>query len=226
MKLKFTIALLLLFSGSFAFAQTTLKGVVVEAGGGLKLENVFVRDLTNKQATLTDKSGKFFINTETGHTLVFSLPGYTADTLYVINFAQQHVELKIQPIALREINIIATRTTSFDPHKEYPDVYEKAKVLPLSPSTWFSRDAQNARKLKKYFQTEAEERQIDKVFNRAYVGSLVPLKGQDLEDFMSLYRPPYKFIVSNNAESLAVYISDSYKKYKDLPADKRHLQSL
>ncbi len=226
MKFKFTIILFLLLPGSVLFAQTTLKGVVVESGGGLKLENVFVRDLTNKQATLTDKAGKFLINTETGHILVFSLPGYTADTLYVINFAQQHVELKIQPIALREVNITATRTNSFDPHKEYPDVYEKAKVIPLSPSTWFSRDAKNARKLKKYFQSEAEERQIDKVFNRAYVGSLVPLKGQDLEDFMSLYRPPYKFIVSNNSESLAVYISDSFKKYKDLPVEKRHLQSL
>jgi len=83
-----------------------------------------------------------------------------------------------------------------------------------------------ARRLKKYFQSEQQERMVDKIFTRAYVGSIVPLKGQDLEDFMTMYRPSYKFITSNNSESLAVYISDSYKKYKELPPDKRHLQAL
>jgi len=116
--------------------------------------------------------------------------------------------------------------TSFDPHKEYPEVYEKAKVYPLSPSTWFSREARNARRLKKYFQTEQEERIVDKVYTRAYVGSIVPLKGQELEDFMTLFRPSYRFITSNNSESLAAYINDSYKKYKALPPEKRSLAKL
>ncbi len=218
--------LLFLLLSSGLYAQNVLKGVVEESGSGSKIENVFVRDLSNKQATLTDKTGKFVINTEAGHKLVFSSPGYAADTLIVADFAKLRIELKIQPIALREVNITATRISTFDPHKEYPDVYEKARVFPLSPSTWFGREALNARRLKKYFQSEAEERQVDRAFNRTYVGSLVPLKGQDLEDFMSLYRPPYKFIVSNNSVSLAVYVNDSYKKFMALPPDKRHLESL
>lgn len=226
MNIKYCIVLILLFLAGGAFGQTLVKGVVVESGSGIKMENVFVRDLNNKQATLTEKSGRFVINTEVGHRLIFSSPGYIADTLYVVDLSQKHIELKNQPIALREVNITATRTTSFDPHKEYPQVYEKAKVYPLSPSTWFGREAKNARRLKRYFQTEAEERQVDRVFTRTYVGSIVPLKGQDLEDFITLYRPSYKFITGNNSESLAVYINDSYKKYKDLPPEKRHLQPL
>jgi hypothetical protein len=226
MKIKLFATLILIFACTGLYAQTLVKGGVFEAGSGIKLENVFVRDMTNKQVTLTDKNGRFSINTETGHILLFTLPGYVADTLYVVDLSQKHVELKNQPIQLREVSVVSTRTNSFDPHKEYPEVYEKAKVYPLSPSTWFSRDARMARRLKKYFQTEQEERQVDKIFTRAYVGSIVPLKGQDLEDFMTMYRPSYKFITSNNSESLAVYISDSYKKYKDLPPDKRHLQSL
>jgi len=226
MKIKFCIILLFLLAGSSLYAQTLVKGVVLEWRSNIKLENVFVRDMTNKQATLTDKAGRFVINTETGHLLVFSLPGYTADTLYVVDLTQKRVELKNQPIQLREVAITATRTTSFDPHKEYPEVYEKAKVYPLSPSTWFSREARNARRLKKYFQTEQEERIVDKVYTRAYVGSIVPLKGQELEDFMTLFRPSYRFITSNNSESLAAYINDSYKKYKALPPEKRSLAKL
>jgi len=226
MNIKCRIVLFLLFLSSGVYAQTLVKGVVVESGSGIKLDNVFVRDLSNKQATLTDKQGRFQINTETGHLLIFSSPGYIADTLYVVDLSQKHVEMKNQPISLREVNVTATRTTNFDPHKEYPDVYEKAKVYPLSPSTWFGHEAKNARRLKRYFQSEAEERQVDKVFNRTYVGSLVPLKGQDLEDFMTLYRPSYKYIISNNRESMAVYVNDSYKKYVALPPDKRHIQPL
>ncbi|MFI5162077.1 MAG: hypothetical protein ACHQHN_12425 [Sphingobacteriales bacterium] len=226
MKIKRCVILLLLFAASGLQAQTLVKGAVFESGRGIRLENVFVRDMTSKQVTLTDKNGRFIINTETGHLLVFTLPGYIADTLYVADLSQKHVELKNQPIQLREVSIVSTRTTSFDPHKEYPDVYTKAKVYVMSPSTWFSREGRMARRLKKYFASEQEERQVDKIFTRAYVGSIVPLKGQELEDFMTLYRPSYKFITSNNSESLAVYINDSYEKYKDLPPDKRTLPKL
>jgi len=199
---------------------------VMESGSNAKLENVFVRDANNKQATLTDKSGRFQINTEPGHKLVFSLPGYVTDTLYVIDLTQKRILMVTQPIALKGVNITATRSLSFDPHKEYPDVYEKARLYPLSPSTWFGREAHNARRLKRYFKREEEERRVDAVFTRAYVGSIVPLKGQELDDFMTMYRPTYAFITGNNSESLAVYLNDSYKKYLALPPGKRSLPKL
>src|SRR5215472_5820092 len=93
-----SITLLLLLACSCLYAQTLVKGQVVESGSGIRLENVFVKDRTNKQITLTDKNGRFTINTETGHLLIFSLPGYIADTLYVVDLTQKHVELKNQPI--------------------------------------------------------------------------------------------------------------------------------
>ena len=88
------------------------------------------------------------------------------------------------------------------------------------------RRARDARRLKRYFAREEQERRVDQVFNAVYVGSIIPHKGQDLEDFMTLYRPSYAFVTSNNSESMAVYINDSYKKFMALPPDKRHLQSL
>jgi len=218
----FTIALLI---STAVNAQIYVRGNVVDASNGAKLSDVFVRDVTNKQIALTDKSGRFEIKSETGHTLIFSSPNYVPDTLYVVDLTQKHIQLKTKTISLREVNITAQRLT-FDPHKEYPDVYEKSKVYPLSPSTWFGKEARDARRLKRYFEREEQERRVDQVFNRVYVGSIVPLKGQELEDFMQLYRPSYAFITSNNSESLAVYINDSYKKFMALPPEKRHLQKL
>ncbi|MBL4675420.1 MAG: carboxypeptidase-like regulatory domain-containing protein [Mucilaginibacter sp.] len=208
-----------------SYAQNQLKGTVYESGHNNRLDNVFIRDINTKQVTITDKNGNFQINTATGHTLVFNSPGYTADTLYVIDMRPKRVEMATQMIKLSEVNVTATRP-QFDPRKEYPEVYEKSKVYVLSPSTWFSGEGKRARRLKKYFQGEAEQRAIDSAFSPAYVGSIVPLKGVELENFMTMYRPNYKFLRSNNRESMAAYINDSYKKYMALPADKRAPQAL
>jgi hypothetical protein len=225
MKPKLCLLVIILLFCNAVRAQVLVKGTVVDAGNGSKLSDVFVKDITNKQITLTDKSGKFAIPSETGHILIFSVPGYTSDTVYVVNLNPMRVEMSTITLSIREVNITAQRL-NFDPHKEYPDVYTKSKLYPLSPSSWFSREARNARRLKRYFAREEEERKVDQVFTSTYVSSLVPLRGQELADFMVLYRPSYSFITSNNSESLAVYINDSYKKYMALPPDKRHLQKL
>ncbi|QEM14028.1 carboxypeptidase-like regulatory domain-containing protein [Mucilaginibacter rubeus] len=225
MKYQYLVLSALLFLACTVNAQTTVKGTVVESGKNNKLGDVFVRDNQNRQMTLTDSKGNFSIRTETGHTLVFSSPGYVSDTLYVTDFTNKKIELVAQTIALRQVNISAKRE-AFDAHKEYPEVYTRAKVYPLSPTSWFSKEAKDARRLKKYFKHEEEERHVDEVFTMNYVQSIIPLRGQELENFMTLYRPSYAFIKNNNGPSLAVYINDSYKKYQALPADKRTLPDL
>jgi hypothetical protein len=225
MKYRYLLLSALLFLACTANAQTVVKGTVFELGKSTKVSDVFVRDNQNRQMTLTDSKGNFSIRTETGHTLVFSAPGYVSDTLYVTDFTNKKIELVTQTIALRQVNISAKRE-AFDAHKEYPEVYTRAKVYPLSPTSWFSKEAKDARRLKKYFKHEEEERHVDEVFTMNYVQSIIPLRGQELENFMTLYRPSYAFIKNNNGPSLAVYINDSYKKYMALPAEKRTLPDL
>lgn len=223
---KILIAItLLIFAADIASAQDLLKGTVYESGSNVKLNNVFIRDNNNKQITLSDKNGNFSIKTVTGHILIFTSPGYTPDTLYLTDLRPKRIEMSSKAIALNQVNVTSTRL-AFDPRKEYPEVYEKSRVYAFSPSTWFSKEGKDARRLKRYFKTEAEQRHVDEVFSKAYVGSIVPLKGQELENFITLYRPGYAFLRSNNAESIVAYINDSYKKYQALPADKRTLQPL
>lgn len=220
MKIKLFVFALTLLAVQKLQAQT-LKGVVVEKGSGNKMNNVFIKDANSKYVTLTDKNGNFTANTQAGHTLIFDSPGYVADTLYVTNLRNTRIELVPLGIALRQVNVSSTRSATFNPEVEYPEVYTRSKVYALSPSSWFSREGQNARRLKKYFANEVKERHVDSVFTRAYVGSIVPLKGQDLESFMAMYRPSYDFVMNNNGGSMAVYINDSYKKFMALPPEKR-----
>lgn len=225
MKITYYILVASLFITATVNAQDVLKGTVYEKGKSDKLANVFVKDINNRQITITDKNGNFSIRTLTGHTLIFNSPGYVSDTLYVTDLRPKRVEMISQTISLRQVNVTATRP-AFDPRKEYPEVYTKSKVSVMSPSTWFSKEGKDARRLKRYFQHEEEERQIDEAFNVDYVKSVVPLRGAELENFMSLYRPTYAFLKNNNAPSMTAYINESYKKYLALPANKRVLPKL
>ncbi|MBD1392550.1 hypothetical protein [Mucilaginibacter glaciei] len=215
----------IIFASTFARAQNTLKGTVYEDKSSTKLTNVFIKNVTNKQVTITDKDGNFTIKAATGHTIVFNSPGYLPDTLYLIDLLTRRIDLVSKTINLSQVNVTATRA-DFNPRVEYAEVYEKSKVYAFSPSTWFSKEGKDARRLKRYFRTESEERHVDAVFSPVYVGSLVPLKGKELLNFISLYRPTYQFLKSNNSESVVAYINDSYKKYQSLPADKRALPAL
>lgn len=225
MHIRYFLVVLICFIAGSAAAQGPLKGTVYESGTNNKLSNVFIKDKNNKQLTLTDKQGNFQIKTETGHLLIFDSPGYISDTLYVVDLRPKKIELTAKTIALRQVNITASRQ-AFDPRKEYPEVYTKSKVYVMSPSTWFGKEGRDARRLKRYFVREAQERHIDEVFSSAYVGSIVPLKGKDLEDFTTMYRPSYTFLRDNSRESLAVYINDSYKKFITIPPGKRSLPKL
>jgi hypothetical protein len=224
MKLTYLAFILFLFSFKSLQAQS-IKGTVSEAGGSDKIENVFVRDMNSKEVALTDKKGNFEIKTAIGHTLILYSPGYVTDTLYVVDMEPKQIRLLIQGISLKQVNITSSRL-AFNPREEYADVYTKSRVYVMSPSTWFGKEGRDARRLKKFFDREEKERKVDQVFTRSYVGSLVPLKGQELEDFMTLYRPTYAFIIANNGPSLAVFVNDSYKKFMALPPEKRIVPKL
>jgi hypothetical protein len=218
-------AVTLLFITSLANAQSVFKGTVYENGTNTRLPDVFIKDINNRQVSITDKNGNFSIRAAAGQTLIFNSPGYNSDTLYLVDLTPKKIMLSTSMISLRAVNITATRT-AFNPREEYPEVYEKSKVYVFSPSTWFSGEGKKARRLKRYFQREAEERSIDAAFSPAYVTSLVPLRGNDLENFMTMFRPSYAFLRSNNAESIVAYVNDSYKKFMALPPEKRAPQAL
>lgn len=224
MKIKYFAFIILIFAFKPLRAQM-LKGSVVENGSNDKMPNVFIKDANARAITLTDKKGNFEIATSAGHTLIFSSPGYVSDTLYVVDMQPKKVQMVALGIALHQVNIQASRAT-FNPRTEYPDVYRKSKVYVMSPTTWFSKEGRNARRLKRYFAREEQERHIDSVFNPVYVSTLVPLRGRDLESFMVMYRPTYAYIMDNNGPSLAVYVNDSYKKFMALPPDQRKIERL
>ena len=224
MKKYIGVASLLLFAVT-VHAQDYIKGHVKEKGSGKRLSDVFIKDNNNKQITLTDEKGNYTIRAASGHTLVFSSPGYISDTLYLINTLPKFVELQPSPMSLGEVNVRSTRAV-FDPRAEYPEIYRQSKIYPLSLSSIFSKEARNARRLKKYFEHEEQEQYVDGIYTKLYVSSIVPLKGKDLDAFMGMSRPSYEFVKSNSGGDLTLYVNDQYKKFIALSPEQRAALSL
>ena len=221
---SFTLVLLFLLIAGAANAQDYLKGKVIDSGTDKGLTDVFIKNVTKNKITVSEEGGKFEIPGAPGNLLIFSSAGYVSDTLVIVSMQTLSIRLKINPALLNEVNVNSTRT--FDPHNEYPEIYTQSKVYILSPSTIFSKESKNARKLKKYFAQEEKERAIDQAFSIAYVSSVVPLRGVELQTFMAMYRPTYDFIQSNSGPTLATYINDSYVKYKALTPEQRKQATL
>jgi len=223
MKTKYLLSAVLCLFIKVVVAQSVLTGTITEEHKNIKLNNVFIRNISNKQVALSDDAGRFDIWATTGNTLIFTLPGYVSDTLYLVDMKPKHIELKIQGITLNEVSVRESAT--FNPREEYPEVYEKSKFA-LSPSRWFGKEARDARRLKHYFDNEEQQRQIDAVFTRTLVSSIVPLKGRELDGFMAMYRPSLSFVKSSSPQTMTLYINDSYRKFITLPPDKRALPTL
>ncbi len=184
----FIAALMLALVTGAANAQDYLKGKVIDSGTGKGLSDVFIKNITKNKITLTEEDGKFEVQGTVGNLLIFTSAGYLSDTLLVVDGRSLDIRLKTDPSLLNQVNVTSARKT-FDPHTEYPEVYTKSKLYILSPSSLFSKEAKNARRLKKYFDQEEKERAVDQAFSIAYVSSIVPLRGAELQAFMAIYRP-------------------------------------
>ncbi|MBS1525326.1 MAG: hypothetical protein JST19_06745 [Bacteroidetes bacterium] len=212
---------IVLFLTSETRAQAILNGTVCDKDTRTALPNVLVRIRHKKQLAISGKSGIFHIPASVNDLLIFTAQGYKPDTLYLVDLSHKTIEMIAAANTLGEVRITASASrASFDPQKEYPEVYEKSKFA-LSPSRLLGRDARNARRLKHYFDNELRQRKIDSIFNADLVGSIVPLKGRDLRNFMVMYRPRLSFLDKSSPDDLYQYIKNCYSKFITLTPDEQ-----
>lgn len=214
------------------FAQSDLRGVVFEEKTRDRLGNVFVRNTKSGKSVHSGKDGSFVITASIGDILILSLPGYLSDTLFVSSLRPLSIHLPVEGVRLNQVTIKGSSV--FDPRREFPQVYKKAKYagtvrgggFALSPSRIFGKEARNARRFKKMLKRDAEEREIDRLFGPLLVKRLLPLEGVELENFLMYYRPSLDFLRRSSKEALQDYIIHSYSEFKKLPEEKRKTHPL
>ena len=111
-KCRYFILCVLLLSGFFCQAQTTIKGKVVDAISRQPLESVSITDVSVQTVkTTTDQNGNFIL--KSGTELQFSAVGYKILTSTVAANSNNTIALQPEPVSLKNIVLESNAATKF-----------------------------------------------------------------------------------------------------------------
>jgi len=225
------IHLLLCLSAVSAYSQQILKGRVLEDKTRVGLTAINITNLNTKQTTLSDNKGNFTIKASLNDILLFKGFAYQNDTLVVTKLNSFEVFMLPQDHILKDVKVTSIDGSSMAVYNPYfhgqTVAYQTDKngnfIGGLNFRFWYwKKDEHKREKLKKMLQNEQVYVEIAKTFSPENVSRLVPLKGTELDNFISRYTPNIKVYTDNNF-NLADYLNTCYKKFMQLTVNQRQV---
>ncbi|MCX2493946.1 carboxypeptidase-like regulatory domain-containing protein [Pedobacter sp. PF22-3] len=236
------IIFLLLASPIGVFAQTVTTGTVFDfSKKTLSLPGVSIRNLNSKKSTSTNKDGKYTISANVGDLLEFSAVGYHTDTLYLINLLNRTIYLPAKTNSLKDVDITAVRmnsqiTDAKDPLAEKYTLLSTGgnlkrkrmtdKVGGLSLNLGYGKYKRQQRKEADLEEKEMYQDEIDENFTPKAITDLTKLEGDELKNFMIIYRPSIEAVKGERPFRYAFYISRAFAAWNKLTPQERKLQDL
>lgn len=225
------VCLLVCLSVASACGQQVLKGRVLEDKTRVGLTGINVQNLNTKQATLSDNNGNFTIKASLNDVLLFKGFAYQNDTLIVTKLNSFEVFMLPQEHVLKDVKVISMdgpKMSVYNPYFHGQTVaYQTDKngnfIGGVNFRLWYwKKDEHKRDKLKKMLQDEQTYAEIANAFSPKNIGNFVPLKGIELNTFIDIYTPSIKVYKANNF-NMADYLNACYKKFMQLPAEKRQI---
>ncbi|MGY5253084.1 hypothetical protein [Sphingobacterium spiritivorum] len=229
-KYKFGFYLLILFLGfniqaSHSQTMSQVSGLVMEKGTGTRLSDVNVTNLRTRRVGITNNFGVFNIDASIGDSLYFSKIGY--GSVKTILYSKDDILIDMQAGIKLETVIVERMTKEAEMNSIMRD-YEKKGIYNggknktmtylASPATalynLFGREAKNAKRFQGYMDREIEEAKVDRVFTRSTVTNITALQGEDLESFMSIYRPSPDMVQHWGQYDIMNYVKKSFEKFE------------
>ena len=224
-------------------AQGSVNGKVYDFDNKtFPLQKVAVRNLTNNQIAVTKAGGQFTIPAKKGDLLQFSLSGYHVDTLYLTDLKPKTIYLPVNSRSLKEVAIVETKLSPYL-DLENRDAKESKRVSTdgiegkentdraggIQLALGYGKYRREQQKIKMLEERDAYETEINTYFNEATVSELIKLKGQELKDFINMFKPSVALIKSERPFNYSYYIAQAHQKWLKLPPHERRtppMQSL
>jgi len=226
------------FLAGMVSAQDNLTGRIYEYKTRTILPGVTIRNLKTNGVTVSDRTGGFSIAAKVGDLVVFNSFAYQPDTLYVKDLKYTEVQLALKSNMLNEVKVNGQEvkvgslkpTPSPSPFGGQTLVYQTdAKGNPVGGLRMNVFDSHAAQKKRDHaIQTEKDEAlkmKIADIFSPEGLKNYVPFKGQEMQNFISLYTPTIDTFTAPEF-NLTVYINNSYREFMKIPADERASASL
>jgi hypothetical protein len=234
---KKTLLFFVLLIPLLSFAQQTVSGKIFDFDNKtFPLQDVNVKNLTNNQSTKSKASGEFNLPAKSGDLLAFSFTGYHTDTLFLVNLSAKNVYMLVNTTELKEVKVVGAK---INPLVLGPDAEAQSfkrigtdglrgkrnndRAGGLNFNLGYGKYRRQEEKIRILEERDKYETEIAQVFTEAYVSDLVKLEGQDLKDFMSLYRPTAVLVKSERPFNYDYYTVQTYHKWLKLPEWQRKL---
>lgn len=236
MLMKLCLVFMLLIPG-FLFAQQVVTGKVYDLDNKtFPLQDVNVKNLSNNLTTRTKASGEFRLPAKSGDLLVFSLTGFHTDTLFLIDLSPKTIYLPGNSTELKEVKVVGAKINPLVFGSD-PEVQEFKRIRTdglrgkgnndraggLNFNLGYGKYKREQEKIRVLEERDQYDTEISRVFTEEYVYDLVKLKGQDLKDFISLYRPTAVLVKSERPFNYDYYTVQAYHKWLKLPEWQRKL---
>lgn len=180
--------------------------------------------------TLSNESGRYYIEAMPGDTLEFSMLSYASKQIVAPGMSSSlDVYLPKRLFELQGVNVKGSnyRKDSLAMRDEYgryfnyhkPGAMDVLKTLPANPITALSYLVPSkARKRKEQFHEQLlyweKEKYIDYRYSPELVGKMTKLQSPELDSFMYKYRPGYQFLNDASEYDLLLYIKQSFEDYQ------------
>jgi hypothetical protein len=221
--------------GVTAYGQQIIKGRVLEFKTRVGLVSINVKNLQSKQTAITDSKGWFTIKASRNDLLVFKGFAYQNDTLLVTSYNEFEVFLQPQEHILKDVKVSGKGMDG--PSMAIYDPYFHGQTTAYQTDAngnfkggvnfrfWYwKKDERKKKRREKMLKDEQVREQIARVFSAKNLAAFVPLKGAQMEAFIRLYTPTVNVYLSNDFV-LPAYLNTSYKKFMQLPAEKRQFNA-
>jgi len=213
-----------------------IKGTAYDSLGIFPIQYVSVLTTSGK-GSVTDSNGHYQIDVNEKDSIWFSYLNKATikyPVLKITNPLEFDISLQINIPVLREVRVWSRnyKLDSLQNREDYANIfdYQKAKIKPvLTPGGFgagvgfdldeminmfrFKRNREMQGFQRRLLQEE-RDKFVDHRFSKALVRKLTNLSGEELEDFMIIYRPPYLFALRCPEYEFQKYIKDSFERYK------------
>lgn len=204
--------------------ESSVQGLVMERSGASRVANVSITNKSTGGIVLTNELGLFRIRASAGDTLNVSKPGYS-DLLLVLRDLSDQI-IRLQPvIQLAEVKVEGqSKKQELDELKEQyrkKGSYYAGKPPILAyifqPLTALyelvGKTPGQARRFNSYYNHELQQSEIDRRFNSYTVRNITGLEGNDLKNFMVIYRPGYDMLASWDEYGFINYLKRSLQTF-------------
>ncbi|WP_343530751.1 hypothetical protein [Pedobacter sp.] len=234
--MRFLLACIFLLNMLSAFAQQkAVQGFVVDKDTKLRLAKVYIYNSSSDEGFYNNTKGEFVAPVKLGDTLFAALSGHAMDTVVYRGQSAIVFQLRSMGIRLKEVSIYGKAKTPQELYKSKLDEFKykldkgsSRDLLNLGQRgvglgidaiyNLLSRDGKNARHLQQILEKDYKEQVIDYRYNPTYVKNLIAIKEEDLQDFMTQYRPTYQFVLSASEYAFIQFVKNSYASYKRNPS--------